>query len=765
MPSFFGWLRGSKKEKANGRGASPSTSNASSTATTARTVAINKEIEAAMQEVTEMSGRISEIRSGLRDEMNQLLNEKYDVFTKEQPLHVAVATFNVGEKIPRSAGDQYIDWVTASSRTQSDLLAIGLQEVDMSANTMVLGETSPKVEIWEQFVTSQLERLSTPNTNTEAGNSETELPPASYVKIRSKSMGGLFIIVFAKESIAAHCSNIQSACVKTGQVKQVVGLRNKGAVAIRLTCFGKRILFINTHLEAHTEGIQRRNKGFDKIVSELRFEPVNHCVDDPVDLVWPQDSFLQDTPRPPIIASVTENVTEDTSMQTVQSKISTGMSDQDLEAGSLNSLNGGSPLQAPVPMLSAATNKENNLLYEYDYLFWAGDLNYRLWNIENSVCRQMIKDKQLSSLRTKDQLSQVTLNQQAFCGFTELPLNFPPTYKYDAGEATYDSSAKQRVPSWTDRILYRCNTENTSQMFPPVPLNLTPESGPISFVPITRNPMPYSFYSCCESSFQERVGRNLPAVSSVLNATGSYFTNGPSPKMLKGRSNKSMQATTSMTEEATGIPLCTTPGNGLEYPNLNEVPIASSIPEELQGHRSKEGTIVMSVNRQILADVDFSNEGGAIIVSDVRDKSHGITVGMTLVALDNIFIRTIDEVNLIVCSDKDYEAVFREPLNETASMLMMDARSAGGGYHLPKFRSPLFRNEIMAVAESYSDHPVLLSDHRPVSAFFKIKCLDIKPKSALSLLSASSAITSLSDDLNKLQEKVNLLMEKRGAFS
>ena len=780
MPSFFGWLRGGKKEKSNGRGASPSTSNASSTATTARTAVINREIEAAMQEVADMSVRITEIRSGLREEMNQILNEKYDRFTEERPLHVAVATFNVGEKIPRSAGDQYINWVTASAQTQADLIAVGLQEVDMSANTVVLGETSPKAEVWEQFVTSQLERLSQDDSK-----SESDIP--SYIKIKSHSMGGLFIVVFAKESIAKYCSNIQTASVKTGQVSQVVGLRNKGAVAIRLTCFGKRILFINTHLEAHTEGIHRRNKGFDKIVSELRFESFSHR-DDPVDLVWPQDTFIQLNNKPPIIESVVEQVTEDTSMQTSR------ISEQDLEIGSLNSHNGSSPVLTSVPMLSAATNKENNLLYEYDYLFWAGDLNYRLWNIENSVCRQMIKDKQLSSLRAKDQLAQVSLNQQAFCGFTELPLNFPPTYKYDCGEVTYDSSAKQRVPSWTDRVLYRCNTENTSQMFPPVPLNLTPESGPISFAPVGKSAtgiMPYSFYSCCESSFQERVGRNLAdrTASSLLNTNGSYnYVNGPSPRMLlKGRSSKTVciiillikkqqqrqqhnkptqsMRTPSLSEETHGIPLCATPPGHASYPNLNEVPVASSVPEDIQANRSKEGTIVVSVNKKILKDVEFESEGSSIIVTESREgNTHGISTGMVLVALDNVFVRTVDEVALIVCSDKDYDAVFKEPANDTASALVIEP-CEGGGYQLPKFKNPLFRNELIAVVESYSDHPVLLSDHRPVSAFFKIKCLDLKPKSALSLLSSSSSITVLSEDLNKLQEKVNRVVEKRSGLS
>lgn len=39
-------------------------------------------------------------------------------------------------------------------------------------------------------------------------------------------------------------------------------------------------------------------------------------------------------------------------------------------------------------------------------------------------------------------------------GFAEQPIAFPPTYKYEPGTDAFES-AKRRVPSWCDRVLYK----------------------------------------------------------------------------------------------------------------------------------------------------------------------------------------------------------------------------------------------------------------------------------------------------------------------
>lgn len=61
----------------------------------------------------------------------------------------------------------------------------------------------------------------------------------------------------------------------------------------------------------------------------------------------------------------------------------------------------------------------------------------------------------MGRFRRHDQLSRERQEGRTFANFTEEAITFKPTYKYNRGENVYDTSEKRRVPSWTDRILYR----------------------------------------------------------------------------------------------------------------------------------------------------------------------------------------------------------------------------------------------------------------------------------------------------------------------
>ncbi|KAI9356202.1 SacI homology domain-containing protein [Zopfochytrium polystomum] len=92
-------------------------------------------------------------------------------------------------------------------------------------------------------------------------------------------------------------------------------------------------------------------------------------------------------------------------------------------------------------------------LHDHDAIFWLGDFNYRV-SLPTDEVRQRIDSGDLAYLWPFDQLNAMRKRRQAFDGFSEGPLEFDPTYKYDNGTSDYDTSEKARVPSWTDRILH-----------------------------------------------------------------------------------------------------------------------------------------------------------------------------------------------------------------------------------------------------------------------------------------------------------------------
>ncbi|XP_027889918.1 inositol polyphosphate 5-phosphatase K isoform X1 [Xiphophorus couchianus] len=92
---------------------------------------------------------------------------------------------------------------------------------------------------------------------------------------------------------------------------------------------------------------------------------------------------------------------------------------------------------------------------DHDLLFWFGDLNFRIENLDIQTVKSAIENNRYAMLWEKDQLNMIKDSETVLEGFEEGPLRFPPTYKFDVGTNTYDTSGKKRTPAWTDRILWR----------------------------------------------------------------------------------------------------------------------------------------------------------------------------------------------------------------------------------------------------------------------------------------------------------------------
>ncbi|XP_072034350.1 phosphatidylinositol 4,5-bisphosphate 5-phosphatase A-like [Amphiura filiformis] len=102
-------------------------------------------------------------------------------------------------------------------------------------------------------------------------------------------------------------------------------------------------------------------------------------------------------------------------------------------------------------------------ILDHDYVLWFGDMNYRFEDISREVIKFHSSPGKLNKLIEKDQLYLSMKMGKCFDGFTEEKIAFMPTYKYDLQTNTYDTSEKQRPPAWTDRTLWRVNTNRLGE--------------------------------------------------------------------------------------------------------------------------------------------------------------------------------------------------------------------------------------------------------------------------------------------------------------
>jgi len=60
-----------------------------------------------------------------------------------------------------------------------------------------------------------------------------------------------------------------------------------------------------------------------------------------------------------------------------------------------------------------------------------------------------------TALLKHDQLRSTMAARRAFVGLVEGEITFAPTFKFDKNSDEFDTSHKQRIPAWTDRILFK----------------------------------------------------------------------------------------------------------------------------------------------------------------------------------------------------------------------------------------------------------------------------------------------------------------------
>ncbi|KAL0945822.1 hypothetical protein HGRIS_012107 [Hohenbuehelia grisea] len=283
-----------------------------------------------------------------------------------------------------------------------DMLVLGFQELDLSTEALIYSTGSAKEDAWCSAVFEVLG------------------PQAIlYEKLASKQLVGMLIIIIVKKALRSAFSDIR-VCAAGAGIMGVMG--NKGGTAIRLKFtppalaptdadgrtapsdeakpharHASVLTFVNAHLAAFDEMVERRNADFHDLSRRLGFAT------DP--------------------------------------RLNTGIT------GGSNGANGAN--SGITPMIS---------VYESDALFWMVHLNYRL-DLPDADVRTILRtwppESRCSTLLKYDQLRNAMQSHRAFGSFAEAEISHVPTYRFSSGLTTdelgYDM---KRRPAWTDRILH-----------------------------------------------------------------------------------------------------------------------------------------------------------------------------------------------------------------------------------------------------------------------------------------------------------------------
>ncbi|KPI87493.1 hypothetical protein ABL78_3442 [Leptomonas seymouri] len=299
------------------------------------------------------------------------------------------------------------DWQGLEGRFP-DLFLISLQEVEMTGAALVRESTQRRWE-WTDAI---LETLLAASDRT-----------IEYKKLQVVQLVGLVLIVLVQAKHVEYVSHVRLSSTRTGALSM---LGNKGSVAVRATIYGKRFLFISAHFVAHTHNEKKRTRNYQAALRDIHFDLP----------VWSDD--------------------ESEVLQTFMNaaKASTSMVESFPAAGS-GSWDRLFRFRSTAFQPSLSTAAETRVLDDHDYVFFLGDLNSRLHALPGPEIRESVAQSEYDYLLCHDELRQLMVSGEAFDGFQEQWISFPPTYKFDRGTDVYDTSSKHRDPAWCDRVLFR----------------------------------------------------------------------------------------------------------------------------------------------------------------------------------------------------------------------------------------------------------------------------------------------------------------------
>ncbi|KAL1720460.1 hypothetical protein EV715DRAFT_289427 [Schizophyllum commune] len=334
--------------------------------------------------------------------------------------------------------------------SETDLLVFGFQELDLSTEALLYSTSTAKEEAWLKAIFAALG---------EEGD--------NYEKLASKQLVGMLIIIVVKRRLRPCFGDIKASAVGAG-IMGIMG--NKGGTAIRVQFtppfddakshdnpYGPVILtFVNAHLAAFDEMVDKRNADFHDLSRRLTFELTPEVIatsPSSSSSGLPASTSSTSTGSTTSSAGMPSSSSSSVTASAARTTVSTSSSkDSNVSQASVSTATSSATYAvSPAPPQQVG-------VFESDVLFWMGDLNYRI-DLSDSDVRTILASKywtnRLEILYKYDQLRTAISNRRAFEPFAEFPITHVPTYRFSSGVMTdelgYDM---KRRPAWCDRILY-----------------------------------------------------------------------------------------------------------------------------------------------------------------------------------------------------------------------------------------------------------------------------------------------------------------------
>jgi len=422
-----------------------------------------------------------------------------DEYSRHNPesrirLTVGVCTWNMGNARP------YANTLPALLPTERswgklDILALGVQEADFKAS---FPHPSAAAD-WFKSVQSHL--------------------GGDYEILAARSLWEIRLLVAVRAKLAPYVSNVCVALAFTGRFAGAGGLGNKGAVTVCLDFMGSRLAFTTAHFAAHQRKVKNRNDTFQEICADTTIPSLlspdfgDFTLQSDV-CFWCGDlNYRLDLPRQHVIDTVTA-----------------------------------AQLQRP---RACSLRRERSCTMERDHLHVTeGEMHPIPSRRRSEAVAAGATDltSPYASLWKSDQLRQEMAAGRVFTGWSEVAdPDFPPSYKYSrqpepaphapASPRVYgDEEGKQRVPSYTDRVLYRCNSKSIEIVcleYTSVDTIVSSDHSPVRSIMNVYLPLPYldiaheltPFRPSLADFVRSRSSMNILAAAFPLgSSTGNLFS-------------------------------------------------------------------------------------------------------------------------------------------------------------------------------------------------------------------------------------------------